>query len=266
MYNFHVKLFDIFPEWFVLWIYPLVTLGLMAVMSVIFRKLLVSETHYDSDSNVVDTATQNTLSAAYVIMGFTLVLVMGSVDKYESNVVTEGTQIESLDRLLILDASPEAAAMRRDLIRYTESVIQDDWPKLTSGGSDITEVLTQTLSNHLKALSPETPKQQLLFSDIVSKTDEVIHSRELRLLSASGGLPVLFWTLSYLYLFGVAVICALRLSHATPMRIIALSTQITMLSLIFSAVMIIDHPFQGETNITSEPIKQALDSLKKSQP
>lgn len=216
MYNFHVKLFDIFPEWFVLWIYPLVTLGLMAVMSVIFRKLLVSETHYDSDSDVVDTATQNTLSAAYVIMGFTLVLVMGSVDKYESNVVTEGTQIESLDRLLILDASPAAAAMRRDLIRYTESVIQDDWPRLTSGGSRITEALTQTLS--------------------------------------------------YLYLFGVAMICALRLSHATPMRIIALSTQITMLSLIFSAVMIIDHPFQGETNITSEPIKQALDSLKKSQP
>lgn len=258
MYSFHLKLFELFPEWVVLWIYPVVTLGLMAVMSILFRKRMVSEKLYDDDTDVVDTATQNTLSAAYVIMGFTLVLVMGSVDTYENQVVTEGTNIESLDRLLILDASPEAATMRKDLLKYAESIVKDEWPNINNGGSEVTNQLMQQLSNRLNALSPETPKQNILYTDIVRKTDQVIHARELRLLNASGGLPVLFWTLSYLYLFGVAIICALRLSHATPMRIIALSTQLTMLSLIFSAVMIIDHPFRGETKISPEPIRQAI--------
>ena len=263
MYSFHLMLFELFPEWVVLWIYPVVTLGLMAALSVAFRKSMVSEKLYDNDTDVVDTATQNTLSAAYVIMGFTLVLVMGSVDTYENNVVTEGTNIESLDRLLILDASQEAAAMRKDLLKYAESIVKDEWPNINAGGSDITNQLMQQLSNHLNLLSPKTAKQNILYTDIVRKTDQVIHARELRLLNASGGLPVLFWTLSYLYLFGVAIICALRLSHATPMRIIALSTQLTMLSLIFSAVMIIDHPFRGETKISPAPISQAIMMMEK---
>lgn len=263
MYSFHLQLFELFPEWVVLWIYPVVTLGVMAVLSIVFRRLLISEKLYDDDTDVVDTATQNTLSAAYVIMGFTLVIVMGTVDTYENNVVTEGTNIESLDRLLILDASPEAAAMRKDLLKYAKSIVNDEWPNISNGGTEVTNQMMQQLSNHLNLLSPETAKQRILYTDIVRKTDQVIHARELRLLNASGGLPVLFWTLSYLYLFGVAIICALRLSHATPMRIIALSTQLTMLSLIFSAVMIIDHPFRGETKISPEPISQAIQMMSK---
>ncbi len=258
MYNFHIKLFEIFPEWVVLWIYPLVTLAVMAGLSVIFRKLLISEKLYSDDTDVVDTATQNSLSAAYVIMGFTLVLVMGSVDTYDNNVVTEGTNIESLDRLLFLDGSPEAQTMRKDLILYATSIVKDEWPSISNGGSEVTSALMKKLSSDLIHLTPETTKQNILFTDIVRKTDQVIHSREARLLDASGGLPVLFWTLSYLYLFGVAIICALRLSHATPLRIIALSTQLTMLSLIFSAVMIIDHPFKGDTRISPTPIIQAI--------
>jgi hypothetical protein len=71
MYDFHLKLFEIMPEWVVLWIYPLATLIIMAFLSLIFRKFMTTELLYDNDTDVVDTATQNTLSAAYVIMGFT---------------------------------------------------------------------------------------------------------------------------------------------------------------------------------------------------
>ena len=94
MYDFHLKLFEIMPEWVVLWIYPLATLSVMAVLSLIFRKFITTERLYDNDTDVVDTATQNTLSAAYVIMGFTLVLVMGSADTYETNAMNETTQFK----------------------------------------------------------------------------------------------------------------------------------------------------------------------------
>lgn len=261
MYDFHLKLFEILPEWVVLWAYPLGTLLVMSLLAVIFRKLVYSVKLYDEDTDVIDTATQNSLSAAYVIMGFTLVLVMGSADTYETNVRTEGTQIESLDRLLILDGSKEALAMRKDLLQYAHSVIKDDWPMMNAGGSPETEKLMDALTQNMMSLAPDTVKQKLLFDNIVNKTDQIIHSREIRLSNATGGLPVLFWTISYLYLLGVAVICALRLCHATPIRIIALSTQVTMLALIFSAVMIIDHPYSGQTKISAEPIEQAVKTL-----
>lgn len=262
MYDFHIKLFEMMPEWVVLWIYPLVTLAVMAVLSLIFRKFVTTGSLYDKDTDVVDTATQNTLSAAYVILGFTLVLVMGSADTYESNVMNEGTNIESLDRTLTLDGSVQAMTMRKDLIQYSNSIVQDEWPKLRGGGSPITEKHMQKLSKNLLQFKPETDQQKALYTEIIRKTDQVILSREIRILNASGGLPTLFWTISYLYLFGVAIICALRLSHATPMRFIALSTQVTMLSLIFSAVMIIDHPYTGQTKVSAAPIIQAIQSMK----
>ncbi|MDN3986552.1 DUF4239 domain-containing protein [Zwartia vadi] len=263
MYDFHLKMFEIMPEWVVLWIYPLVTLSVMAALSLLFRKFITTESLYDNDTDVVDTATQNTLSAAYVIMGFTLVLVMGSADTYETNVMNEGTNIESLDRMLMLDGSPQALAMRKDLIQYSTSIVNDEWPKLRNGGNASTENLMQQLSKNLLQFKPQTEKQIALYTEIVRKTDLVILSREIRLLNASGGLPTLFWTISYLYLFGVAIICALRLSHATPMRFVALSIQVTMLSLIFSAVMIIDHPYTGQTKVSAAPIIQAIESMKK---
>ena len=262
MYDFHIKLFEFMPEWVVLWVFPLFTLCVMAALSLIFRKFITSERLYDIDTDVVDTATQNTLSAAYVILGFTLVLVMGSADTYETNVMNEGTNIESLDRTLMLDGSPQALNMRKDLIQYSNSIVRDEWPKLRAGGNPTTEKLMQKFSKNLIEFNPETEKQKALYTEIVRKTDQVILSREIRLLNASGGLPTLFWTISYLYLFGVSIICALRLSHATPMRFVALSTQVTMLSLIFSAVMIIDHPYTGQTKVSAAPIIQAIESMK----
>jgi hypothetical protein len=261
MYDFHLKLFEIMPEWVVLWIYPLATLIIMAFLSLIFRKFMTTQLLYDNDTDVVDTATQNTLSAAYVIMGFTLVVVMGSADTYETNAVTEGTNIESLDRSLILDGSPQAKAMRRDLVQYSTSIINDEWPKLSGGGHPNTEELMYKFSQNLIQFKLETDQQKALYSEIVRKTDQVILSREIRLLNALGGLPALFWTISYLYLFGVTMIFALRLSYATPMRIIAISTQITMLSLIFSTVMIIDHPYTGQTKVSTEYIAQAINAM-----
>lgn len=262
MYDFHLKLFEIMPEWVVLWVFPIITLSVMAALSLVFRKFITTERLYDNDTDVVDTATQNTLSAAYVILGFTLVLVMGSADTYETNVMNEGTNIESLDRTLVLDGSPQALAMRKDLIQYSTSIVNDEWQQLRAGGNPNTEKLMQKFSKNLIQFKPETEQQKALYTEIVRKTDQVILSREIRLQNASGGLPTLFWTISYLYLFGVAIICALRLSHATPMRFIALSTQVTMLSLIFSAVMIIDHPFSGQTKVSAAPIIQAIKSMK----
>ena len=87
--------------------------------------------------------------------------------------------------------------MRKDLLKYAESIVKDEWPNINAGGSDITNQLMQQLSNHLNLLSPKTAKQNILYTDIVRKTDQVIHARELRLLNASGGLPV-FVTLNWL--------------------------------------------------------------------
>lgn len=262
MTDIHNVLLSALPEWAVLWVYPIAAISALVLLSLIFRKLIPSESLYDSDTDVVDTATQNSISAAYVIMGFTLVLVMGTADSYDTNIMTEATQIESLDRLLLLDASKPAANMRQDLLAYANSIVYDEWPNLGISSNNRTSDLMKSLSNNLQYLDPTSSQQKLIYTDIVRKTDQVILSREIRLLNANGGLPQLFWTISYLYLFCVVIICALRLSHATTTRVIAIGTQLTMLSLIFSAVMIIDHPYAGKTKVSEAPIVKAIEAIK----
>ena len=222
-------------------------------------------TGYDAD--ILDTATQNSLGGAYVILGFSLVMVMGSIDKLGADVTMEATRIESLDRLLVLEGSDEALKMRATLQSYTESVIRDEWPALRhQKGSPKTWTLLQDVFWEAGAIKADTHRQSVLFTEILRKTEEVVQSRQQRIMQSGGSLPTLFWILCYCGFAGVIVIAALRLLDSTPVRAVALATQLAVLAVLFSAVLIIDHPFLGDEAVNPGPIIKALNLIEKRDP
>ncbi len=250
------------PEWLIFLIFPSGALLCIALLVSVFRKISGKLKLDDYDGDILDTATQNTLSGAFVVLGFSLVLVMGTTDRFESDVTTEATRIVSMDRLLVLEGSPQATALRGGLKQYSDSVVTDEWPMLSSGrGSKKTAGLLQDLFKELEQLKPQDPRQVSLYGDIVRKSDEIYHSRATRILNSRSSLPTLFWIVNYLSLAGVIIIASLRLMQPTSMRILALCTQIVLISVLFSAVLIIDHPFMGGTNISPDPIAKALVTL-----
>ncbi len=247
------------PEWLILLLFPTGSLLCIAVLSSLLRLVSDKLKLGDYDGDILDTATQNTLSGAFVVLGFSLVLVMGTNDRFESDVTTEATRIVSMDRLLILEGSPQAGVLRTQLKAYSNSVVSDEWPALASGrGSKQTGNYLQALFNGLEQLQPQGARGTALFGEIVKKTQEIFHSRETRILNSRSSLPSLFWIVNYLSLAGVIIIASLRLLQPTTMRVLALATQIVLISLLFSAVLIIDHPFVGETNISPDPIVKAV--------
>ena len=80
----------------VLLFYPLAACAVLLILTLAFRRFRVQLglRHYDSD--IVDTATQNTMSGAYVVLGFVLVLAMTAVSDLENSVTQEATAIKSL--------------------------------------------------------------------------------------------------------------------------------------------------------------------------
>ena len=247
----------------VLVLFPFLACCALFLLAALFRCFSKPLGLVERDWDVIDTATQNTMSGAYVVLGFVLVLAMTTVSDLDSSVSQEASTLKSIERLLVLDGSKQALESREHLLTYTESLINDEWPDLKDGhGNTQTSSALKKLFLSLDAFDPKTPKDTILYEKILGQTDKAAELRNTRILNIQSNLPQTFYLVSLLSLIGVLVIAALRLSEATPMRTIALTTQVIMLTLMLSAVVIIDLPYLGETVTSPDTIQTALESMR----
>jgi hypothetical protein len=258
---FH-ELFDHLPEWQIFILFPAISLTMLAVVAFVFKKLSGSILPFEYDTDVTDTATQNTLSGAFVILSFSFVMVMGNSDRFENDVTVEATRITSLSRLLTIDDLPQSSAIQSKLMAYTQSIIQNEWDRLAIGrGSPVTEGLLKDLYGEVKKIQASTPREVATFIEIVKKTDEIFLSREIRIMNSQSHLPELFWVVNFLSLIAVIIIAAIRLLQPTTTRLVVLGTQLVMLNFLFSAVLIVDSPFKGEMRISADPLVRAISKM-----
>ena len=218
---------------------------------------------FDYDSDIVDTATQNSMSGAYVVLGFVLALVMTTASDLDDKVSQEAQAIKSLNRLLILDGSEPALKARDALLTYTNSIIVDEWPGLKQGhGSDVTSKALVDVFAQIDRLDPRSEKSVAVFSKILDAVDRVAQVRNNRILSVTSALPAMFYTVSLLSILGVVVICGLRLIEATPLRAVTIGVQLVMLTLMLATIAIIDLPYLGDTSTSVENLQGVYDGLK----
>lgn len=259
MYSFFRSLSD--AEIFIL--IPLSACIILFIITLLlrrFRHFLFSDNY---DSSVLDTATQNTMSGAYVVLGFVLVLAMTTLSELDSKISQEATVIRSLERLLVLEGSKESFISRTYLIKYVDSVLNEEWPSVRSSGANPkTAEAIKNFFTSLDNINPKDDKDVVVYSKILDRSDEVAKLRNARLFSVQNDLPAAFYFVSLFSILGVLLICSLRLVEATAMRVFALTTQIVMLTVMFSAVLVIDLPYLGDTAISPEPIVLIHENMK----
>ena len=237
-----------------------ITLFIITLLLRNFRHFLFSDNY---DSSVLDTATSNTMSGAYVVLGFVLVLAMSTLSELDSKISQEATAIRSLERLLVLEGSKESFISRTYLIKYVDSVLNEEWPLIKSNGANPkTAEAIKNFFTSLDNINPNVGKDTVVYSKILDRSDEVAKLRNARLFSVQNDLPAAFYFVSLFSILGVLLICSLRLVEATAMRVFALTTQIVMLTIMFSAVLVIDLPFLGDTVISPEPIVLIHENMK----
>ena len=260
MYSFFRSLSDL--EIFIL--IPLSACLTLLIITLILRRfkhVLFSDNY---DSSVLDTATQNTMSGAYVVLGFVLVLAMTTLSDLDSKISQEATAIRSLERLLVLEGGKDSFTSRTYLIKYVDSVLNEEWPLIRiSGANPKTAEAIKNFFTSLDNINPKDAKDIVVYSKILDRSDEVAKLRNARLFSVQNDLPAAFYFVSLFSILGVLLICSLRLVEATAMRVFALTTQIVMLTIMFSAVLVIDLPYLGDTVISPEPIVLIHESMKK---
>lgn len=243
-------------------LFPIIACLALTLVTVALRLANDRLSWLDYDSDIVDTATQNSMSGAYVVLGFVLALVMATASGIDDKVSQEAQSIKSLNRMLILDGSEPALKARQSLIDYTQSILRDEWPVLRQGhGSNLTSSALTEVFQQIDRINPQSPESIAVFGRILDAADHVAQGRNDRIMGVSATLPAMFYTVSLLSILGVIIICALRLIEATPLRVITLTVQLIMLTLMLGAIAIIDLPYLGDTRISADSLSAVYDAM-----
>jgi hypothetical protein len=181
----------------------------------------------------------------------------------QQTVSSEAMQLNRMDRLLVLYGDAKVSAIRETLHTYTESIVADEWPKVSvHSSSQRTAELFDTLSQRILAIQPTPGRENVIYADLVKVADQLEQSREDRLNATDLGLPPIFWEV-------IAVLTVLLIGFAAfvePRRARAMSLGGlgAGLALLIALVFIFDQPFLGDVSVTPDAIVRALTTMRAS--
>jgi hypothetical protein len=195
-----------------------------------------------------------------VVLAFSLVQANATLRTLEGKVVKQAAAFEALDRALLRIGKPGFAELRPSLAAYGQSIVTDQWPKLTAGERSVTtDGVFITLSKGVNALIPQNERQQPMYLELVKLLDDLADFREELLSDAdpeTSGLPAFFWT-TILGLITVAF-CLATLTAPSLGRTVAVGAAGAAIALLLAFVIIVDIPFEGDTSVSPKPLQKAL--------
>jgi hypothetical protein len=192
------------------------------------------------------------------VLAFSLVQAQGNLRSVEKIVAAEAMQLSQVDRLLTSYGDANVAAIRESVRAYAESIVSDEWPKLSAhDNSRRTADLFRVLSRQILAIQPTPGRGTVIYGDLVRIADQLAESRQGRLEATDLGLPPIFWgAIGFLMLLLV-----IYSAFVEPRRAISLGGVGAGLALLISLVFIFDQPFLGQVSATPDPVQRMLEVM-----
>jgi hypothetical protein len=196
-----------------------------------------------------------------MVLAFSLVQAQGNLRSVQQTVTSEALQLSQLDRLLTHYGDAKVAAIREAVHTYAESVVTDEWPKLSEhNSSPRTADLFATLSQRILDIQPTPGRENVIYADLVKIADQLAESRDNRLTATDLGLQPIFWEVIVfltLLLVGAAAFVEPRRARALSLGGLGAG-----LAFLIALVFIFDQPFLGDASVTPDPIMKALSVMR----
>lgn len=151
----------------------------------------------------------------------------------------------------------QAKSQQAELVAYAKSIANDEWPALAKGKrSAATTAALVKLGQDTRMLSPSTPPQQLLRSEIISTATQLNDILEARISSASAKLPAyLYQAIALALMFLVVFAWFLTRLFKMVMYVGGVTVGVALLlALLFS----LEGLYSGENAVSVEPINNAI--------
>ena len=232
---------------------------LLALAGLMLVRRLVPSTFFESRPEVSYTI-YSTIAIVYgVTVGFAILLVWQELNEAERTTHQEATSVEALYRLA--DQLPESDRNRvQEFDRtYAQVVVEEEWPLMAKGQtSSRAQSAAEELRRSIQELEPQTTAESALYSQMLTKIDDLYENRENRLLETQEGVPPFVWvvllitgilTVAFTYLFD------LKSSRVHVMRVAALTVAV---SLSLYTVSVVEYPFSGDVQVGPEAFEMVL--------
>ena len=207
--------------------------------------------------NDVAGAIFNTLGVIYaVLLAFVVVIAWQNFDKSGLNAEKEANCLVDLYR----DSTAFSKTFRddaRSLIKeYADIVIGEEWKTLARGEeSPAAHELLKKIWIEYSSYEPRTENEKIFLTESIRKLNEAGELRILRLMDSRTGIHPILWFI--LIVGGVATIGFTFFFGSENFRAqIAMASMLAMvISLILFMVLLLDFPFTGDLNISSNAFK-----------
>ena len=226
---------------------------------VVWRALGDSSDYHDSFLGIgLFTAS---FSICALLLSFTMVQAITTVQTVKKSVFDEVVVIEELDALLLSHREPEVSKIRGLMKAYVSSVI-DEWGFMVKPEQRmIVSKDLLILSKLIHGKLPVTPDGQKVFYDkVVSLLNDLKKARYYRLQHAGKSLPSIYWwAISFLMVNSVVLYSII--TRKTKLSAYVLVLPMTALGTILGLVVIYDNPFTGDSGVSIEPYKISLQKM-----
>jgi hypothetical protein len=194
-------------------------------------------------------------------LAFTLVQAQANYRRVEGVVLTEATQINTLDRLLTRYGDERVGVLRPLLLDYAQSIVRDEWPMmLVERESDATRLAFARLSRAITAIDAAPGRQASLYSEMLKMLDRIAESRDSRNDAAKIELPVVYWAVVWIAM--IVLVAASGTIERTTFRTVFLTAQAAVLGALMGVVFITDHPMKGQTSVTPDALVRTIAAIK----
>ena len=203
---------------------------------------------------------QSVVNLCSLVLAFSLFQVLDEVQRVDTLVSMEATQLNNLDRVLTRYDDPRAQAIRPALHEYARSIVQDEWPLLLKQqGSQATSDKFKPLSQAIFRLQPQGDRQTSLYSKAIDLSEQLAQSRDARIDASTKRLPPIYWAVIALTFIAVSGISAMiQLEKFTYIQLgMLLAALAGMVALIFA----FDRPFMGDSGVKPDAIERVIKSM-----
>lgn len=188
-----------------------------------------------------------------VLLGFITVIVWEQFASAEDRAVQEVDAVTDIWRISALVDPADGRRIAVDLEKYTASVYNDEWPKMTVGGSSKTaQMYIKKLLADAAGMRVSNARESNLQNHVMDRAQLAADLRRKRINSDHSAMPAVVWAaiiigglalIGFIYLFGMENFRAQLLMTAATA---------TMIGLCFTIVIKLDYPYRGDVSVSSE--------------
>jgi hypothetical protein len=201
-----------------------------------------------------------TLGTIYaVLLAFVVFVVWSQYNDTRTAVEHEANDLADLYRVMHGFGEAQRNEVRRQVQAYVEAVVTQEWAAMARGGVSAEAARSlDAIWEALDGIEPGSSREEALYSEALSRFDDLSDSRTHRITMASLRLPPTMWTLlvvggaltvGSMVLFGVPYLW----SHAVMTAALG-----GLIAFVLYVILDLDNPFWGDWRISAEPIRRSV--------